>query len=73
MSVKERIVAIRLTERIARNREYADEIGVFVMSSKAEYNGDELDGKKVQKTELMKGDNEYENKRINKRKSVFEE
>lgn len=53
MSVKERIVAIRLAERIARNREYADEIGVFVMNSKAEDNSDE------QEMSLMKGKDGY--------------
>lgn len=47
MSVKERIVAIRLAERIARNREYADEIGVFVMNSKAEDRGGEQNIKNV--------------------------
>ena len=30
MSVKERIAAIRLAEKVERNREYADGIGVFV-------------------------------------------
>lgn len=52
MSVKERIVAIRLAERIARNREYADEIGVYVMNSKAEDSGDELNRKKIQRNGL---------------------
>lgn len=30
MSVKERIAAIRLAEKVERNREYAEGIGVFV-------------------------------------------
>ena len=34
MSVKERIAAIRLAERVERNREYAEGIGVFVTRGK---------------------------------------
>lgn len=34
MSVKERIAAIRLAERVERNREYAEGIGVFVKIGK---------------------------------------
>ena len=34
MSVKERIAAIRLAERVEKNREYADGIGVFVKIGK---------------------------------------
>lgn len=34
MSVKERIVAIRLAERIAENREYGEKIGVHVTVGK---------------------------------------
>lgn len=41
MSVKQRIVAIRLAERVARNREYAEAIGVLVIDGKAEYNREE--------------------------------
>ena len=34
MSVKERIAAIRLAEKVERNREYADGIGVSVKVGK---------------------------------------
>ena len=34
MSVKEKIFAIRLAEKVERNREYAEKIGVFVVEGK---------------------------------------
>jgi len=34
MSVKERIVAIRLAEKVEKHREYAEGIGVFVVEGK---------------------------------------
>ena len=34
MSVKERIVAIRLAEKVEKHREYAEGIGVFVTKGK---------------------------------------
>ncbi len=34
MSVKERIVAIRLAEKVEKHREYAEGIGVFVTRGK---------------------------------------
>ncbi len=40
MSVKERIAAIRLAERVERNREYAEGIGVFVKIGKGEERGE---------------------------------
>lgn len=40
MSVKERITAIRLAERVARNREYAEGIGVFVKVGKGVERGE---------------------------------
>ncbi|MBQ8800118.1 MAG: hypothetical protein IJZ55_11195 [Lachnospiraceae bacterium] len=40
MSVKERIVAIRLAEKVARNREYAEGIGVFVRVGKGVESGE---------------------------------
>ena len=36
MSVKERIVAIRLAEKVEKNRAYAEGIGVFVKIGKGE-------------------------------------
>ncbi len=40
MSVKERIVAIRLAEKVERNREYADGIGVSVTKGKGVESGE---------------------------------
>ena len=40
MSVKERIAAIRLAERVERNREYAEGIGVFVKMGKGVESGE---------------------------------
>lgn len=40
MSVKERIAAIRLAEKVARNREYAEGIGVFVKVGKGVESGE---------------------------------
>ena len=40
MSVKERIAAIRLAERVEKNREYAEGIGVFVKVGKGEGRGE---------------------------------
>ena len=40
MSVKERIFAIRLAERVAKNREYAEGIGVFVKIGKGVESGE---------------------------------
>ena len=34
MSVKERIAAIRLAEKVERNREYAERVGVYVKIGK---------------------------------------
>ena len=36
MTVKNRIAAIRLAERINRNQEYANSIGVSIVNGKAE-------------------------------------
>lgn len=46
MSVKERIAAIRLAEKVEKNRAYAEGIGVFVKMGK----GVESGGKSVMKT-----------------------
>ena len=40
MSVKERIAAIRLAERVEKNREYAEGIGVFVKMGKGVEGGE---------------------------------
>ena len=40
MSVKGRIAAIRLAEKVERNREYAERIGVFVKVGKGVESGE---------------------------------
>ena len=40
MSVKERIAAIRLAEKVEKNRAYADGIGVFVKIGKGVESGE---------------------------------
>lgn len=39
MSVKERIAAIRLAEKVAKNREYAERVGVSVKVGKGVESG----------------------------------